>query len=103
MQANQSLYCCDTDSSTAGVQGATETKSGTPLLFRVVTQRYGVGIVDRTDVCDSMGNIFIEVDLSCPACISCSSVDGYVGSSASTIAAISRWQGSLFASLVAME
>ena len=92
MQANADIVCCDTDSSTAGDQGsATTTKSGTPLLFRVVTQRYGVGIVDRTDVCDSMGNIFIEVDLSCPACISCTSVDGYVGSSATTLAAASAY------------
>ena len=51
------------------------------MLFRVVTQKYGFGIVDRTDTCDSNGNIYLEVDLSCPACISCTSVDGYVGSS----------------------
>ena len=51
------------------------------MLFRVVTQKYGFGIVDRTDTCDSNGDIYLEVDTSCPACINCSSVDGYVGSS----------------------
>ena len=32
----------------------------------------------------SMGNIYLELDLSCPMCISCQSVDGYVGSSGDT-------------------
>ena len=76
-------------------------------LFRVVTQRYGKGIVqygqDTTlvfpnsltdggtyyNVCDANGFIYLEVDLQVPVCISCgdSSLDGYTGSTfASTIA-----------------
>jgi hypothetical protein len=71
-----------------------------PLLFRVVTQKYGKSIVDygtRTqtvfggspygnggsfnDVCDANGCIYLEVDLSCPACIDCGAdtLDGYTG------------------------
>jgi hypothetical protein len=85
--------------------------SGTylPLLFRVVTQVYGKGIVQYGnttqttfnnatyttgaattnagnggkywDVCDSEGCIYLEVDLSCPACPTCGSdtLDGYTG------------------------
>jgi len=70
-------------------------------LFRVVTQRYGKGIVEygsdvtlefpnsRTDggtyynVCDAEGKIYLEVDLQVPVCISCGdadSIDGYTGS-----------------------
>jgi hypothetical protein len=70
-------------------------------LFRVVTQRYGKGIVEygsdvtlefpnsRTDggtyynVCDAEGKIYLEVDLQVPVCISCgdaNSIDGYTGS-----------------------
>jgi hypothetical protein len=77
-----------------------------PLLFRVVTQIYGKGIVkygnnqktvfnntwpangtdtgngsNYYDVCDANGCIYLEVDLSCPACADCdsTSLDGYTG------------------------
>ena len=69
-----------------------------PLLFRVVTQQYGKGIVQygnttqttwATDgnggsfknICDANGCIYLEVDLSCPVCADCnaSSLDGYTG------------------------
>ena len=63
-----------------------------PLLFRVVTQKYGEGIVSGLttqtsttipggkyeNICSANGAIYVEVDLSCPACIKCDSVDGYV-------------------------
>ena len=77
------------------------------LLFRVVTQQYGKGIVQygKTtqtywpagnpantasntgnggsfyDICDPTGCIYLEVDLSCPVCADCSatSLDGYTG------------------------
>jgi len=70
----------------------------TPLLFRVVTQQYGKGIVQYGsqaqtsfpttgnggsyyDICDADGYIYVEVDLSCPVCADCdsSSLDGYTG------------------------
>tara|TARA_R110000787_G_scaffold40894_2_gene101137 strand:- start:1512 stop:3023 length:1512 start_codon:yes stop_codon:yes gene_type:complete len=93
LTARDNRYCCD-DSVNGGVgSGAgalivgTTGGTATPLLYRVVTQKYGFGIVDRNDTCDSTGAIYLEADLSCPACITCTSVDGYVGSSASTIIA----------------
>jgi hypothetical protein len=69
------------------------------LLFRVVTQQYGQGIVSglnvRTattwptdgnggsynDICSPTGCIYLEVDLSCPICATCdsTSLDGYTG------------------------
>ena len=62
------------------------------LPFRVVTQKYGQQIVNYgtttstlfpggsyNDICDATGTIYLEVDLTCPACIDCNSVDGYVG------------------------
>ena len=69
------------------------------LLFRVVTQQYGKGIVNpnykRTqttwptdgnggsydNVCSPDGCIYVEVDLSCPVCADCNStsLDGYTG------------------------
>jgi hypothetical protein len=72
-----------------------------PLLFRVVTQIYGKGIVDYgTNIqttwpsgtyagnggkywstCDANGCIYLEVDLQQPVCIDCgaNSLDGYSG------------------------
>ena len=69
-----------------------------PLLFRVVTQQYGKGIVSYgsttqttwpsngnngsfKNVCDANGCIYLEVDLSCPVCADCdsTSLDGYTG------------------------
>ena len=75
---DRSHNCC-------GVEGGnTAYVSGATTLFRVVTQKYGFGIVDRNDSCDSQGHIYLEVDTSCPACIGCDSTDGYIGSSAGT-------------------
>ena len=75
------------------------------LLFRVVTQQYGKGIVsyggqsqapwasqgnngNYNDICDIEGTIYLEVDLSCPVCISCGadSLDGYTGTTIGTLA-----------------
>jgi hypothetical protein len=75
-------------------------------LFRVVTQKYGKGIVQYgtqdnlvfpnsktgggtfDNLCDSEGKIYLEVDLQTPVCITCNgSLDGYTGSTfASTVA-----------------
>ena len=70
------------------------------LLFRVVTQQYGQGIVnglytktsqatwadkgnDGTyqNICDATGCIYLEADLSCPVCAECGegTLDGYTG------------------------
>jgi hypothetical protein len=78
---------------------------GTPnsLLFRVVTQQYGQGIVSGlnnrstaswpgqgnggsyNDVCSPDGCIYLELDLSCPVCANCdsTSLDGYTGTTVS--------------------
>jgi hypothetical protein len=85
-----------------GVAGNATTSANTnnPYLFRVVTQRYGKGIVQygnnnatlvfpnsKTDggqydnLCDAQGYIYLEVDLQVPVCITCGgSMDGYTGS-----------------------
>ncbi len=66
------------------------------LLFRVVTQKYGKGIVQYgtqtsttwsstgnggsfDDICTPNGIIYLEVDLQVPAAIGVSSIDGYSG------------------------
>ena len=89
-----------------GVTGNTTTAANArnPYLFRVVTQRYGKGIVQygnnnatlvfpnsKTDggqydnLCDAQGIIYLEVDLQVPVCITCGgSMDGYTGSTFSS-------------------
>lgn len=87
-----------------GAAGNETTAGGGPYLFRVVTQRYGKGIVSYgnnnanlafpesktgggqyDDLCDAQGNIYLEVDLQVPVCITCDgSMDGYTGSSFSS-------------------
>ncbi len=85
LQPSADLTCCaDT--------GKTVFTTSTNLPFRVVTQKYGQQMVNYgtststlfpggsyNDICDATGTIYLEVDLSCPACIDCNSVDGYVG------------------------
>jgi hypothetical protein len=85
LQPSADLACCaDT--------GKTVFTTTTNLPFRVVTQKYGQQMVNYgtststlfpggsyNDICDATGTIYLEVDLSCPACIDCNSVDGYVG------------------------
>ena len=94
--------------STAGTNPTTA--GGGPYLFRVVTQRYGKGIVQYgnnnatlefpssktgggqyDNICDVNGNIYLEVDLQVPICITCNgSMDGYTGSSFSSTTQINQ-------------
>jgi hypothetical protein len=54
---------------------------GDEVPVRVVTQRYGKGIVNYGDICTGEGIMYLEVDLTHPKCITCSSgtFDGYIG------------------------
>jgi hypothetical protein len=90
-----------------GVSANGTTAGGGPYLFRVVTQRYGKGIVQYgnnnatavfpnslTDggqydnICDVNGQIYLEIDLQVPVCITCGgSMDGYTGSTFSSTTA----------------
>ena len=85
----------------------TSANTSNPYLFRVVTQRYGKGIVQygnnnatlvfpnsKTDggqydnLCDAEGKIYLEVDLQVPVCVTCGgSLDGYTGSTFSSTTA----------------
>ena len=48
--------------------------------FRVVTQKYGKGIVEYTGApCDAEGNIYLELDLAKPVAEQGGTIDGYVG------------------------
>lgn len=49
------------------------------IPFRVVTQKYGKGIVEYSGVCDAKGKMYIELDLSKPTKKQGQTLDGYVG------------------------
>jgi hypothetical protein len=83
----------------------TSANTNNNYLFRVVTQRYGKGIVQYGqnetlgfpesltdggtyyDVCDAEGKIYLEVDLQVPAEVGANSIDGYTGSTFSSTSA----------------
>jgi len=104
------LYTAD---ATAATQLGTTTFS--PLLFRVVTQKYGQGIVQYgntttttwpTDgnggsfknICSAQGIIYLEIDTQVPVCVSCgqSTPDGYSGA---TLTA-ANWSGTAITTLI---
>ncbi len=58
--------------------GAEIIAANAEIPFRLVTQKYGKGIVEYDDICDSLGNIYLEADLSHPA-VTTTTYDGYVG------------------------
>jgi Major capsid protein Gp23 len=87
------------------VTGCTDL-SASALPFRVVTQQYGKGIVQYGtttsttwptngnggkfyDICNADGCIYLEVDLQCPVCATCSAttLDGYTGTTINTLTA----------------
>lgn len=106
--ASEDINCCVSD---AGTQSTTDkvAAAGAHVPYRIVTQKYGKGIVEYgkqtstmpgqpggsyNDICDATGAMYIELDTSCPACISCDSVDGYMGSTfptTTTFTANWRW------------
>ena len=49
------------------------------IPFRVVTQKYGEGIVHYGDICDGQGEMLIELDLTKPCKKQGKTVNGYIG------------------------
>jgi len=70
--------------------GITVIANGATIPFRLVTQKYGRGIVDYNDICDANGVLYIELDLTHPA-VTTTTYDGYTGivsGASSTLSAI---------------
>lgn len=49
------------------------------IPFRLVTQRYGKGIVEYDNICDANGDLYIELDLAKPVRKQGATLDGYIG------------------------
>lgn len=52
---------------------------GEEIFCRVVTQRYGKGIVEKGTTVDAQGKIYLELDLAKPVTGTVETIDGYVG------------------------
>lgn len=63
----------------ASTNGSTAFKKYESIHFRVVTQKYGKGIVEYGNICDAQGKIYIELDLSKPTVDQGKTIDGYIG------------------------
>jgi hypothetical protein len=79
--------------------GQTIYNTGDSIPFRVVTQKYGKGIVQYGDICTADGKLYIELDLTHPVCVSCgaNTFDGYIGAdytgtTCSSIAGLVSWR-----------
>lgn len=58
----------------------TSFKKGESIPFRVVTQKYGAGLVDYGEnICDAEGKIYIELDLTKPCKQQGKTINGYIG------------------------
>ena len=53
--------------------------AGEAIPFRVVTQKYGKGMVEYAGTCDAEGTIYIDLDLAKPVVKQGVSMDGYQG------------------------
>jgi hypothetical protein len=54
--------------------------AGEEIPFRLVTQKYGKGIVEYNDICSADGKLYIELDLSAPVANDQTiTADGYIG------------------------
>ena len=61
------------------VDGTTAFRQYESIPFRVVTQKYGKGIVEYSNLCDAQGVMYIELDLAKPSVEQQKTIDGYIG------------------------
>lgn len=59
---------------------------------RVVTQKYGKGIVEYNGLCDAQGKMYIELDLSKPVKKQGQTLDGYIGVNPSSLTSVDMFQ-----------
>ena len=65
-------------------QGNEIVAANSEIPFRLVTQKYGKGIVEYDDICDSLGNLYLDLDLTHPAASSTETFDGYIGTTSAS-------------------
>ena len=58
--------------------------------FRVVTQKYGKGIVEYSSICDAEGKMYIELDMAKPVVQQGATIDGYIGVDAAQLSGATK-------------
>ena len=67
-------------------------KAGEAVPFRVVTMKYGKGLVDYGNLCDAEGKMYIELDLAKPCKEANKTIDGYIGVDAESVKSLENFQ-----------
>ena len=67
------------------VSGTTCFEEYEAIPFRVVTQKYGKGMVEYAGTCDAEGCIYLDLDLAKPAKKQGATLDGYIGVDCDTL------------------
>ena len=76
-----SMKCINMSDQSTNAEGEFYTTFGEKeaIPFRVVTQKYGKGIVEYGNPCDAQGKMYIELDLAKPCIAQQQTIDGYIG------------------------
>ena len=75
-----------------GKEGTSVFEQGEGVPFRVVTMKYGKGLVDYGNICDAQGKMYIELDLAKPCAEANKTIDGYIGVSADALKDVADFQ-----------
>ena len=65
---------------------------GEAVPFRVVTMKYGKGLVDYGNLCDAEGKMYIELDLAKPCKEANKTIDGYIGVDVDSVKTLENFQ-----------
>jgi hypothetical protein len=75
-----------------GAEGTSVFEKGEGVPFRVVTMKYGKGLVDYGSICDAQGKMYIELDLAKPCAEANKTIDGYIGVNAEAVKDVAKFQ-----------
>lgn len=67
-------------------------KAGDAVPFRIVTMKYGKGLVEYGNLCDANGKMYIELDLAKPTNGDIKTIDGYVGVDPEAVKNLDKFQ-----------
>ena len=66
--------------------------AGEGIPFRIVTMKYGKGLVEYGNLCDAEGKMYIELDLAKPCKEANKTIDGYIGVDAASVKDVTNFQ-----------
>ena len=75
-----------------GTEAGSVFKAGEAIPFRVVTMKYGKGLVDYGNLCDAQGKMYIELDLAKPCKEVNKTIDGYIGVAPEAVKDLTNFQ-----------